>query len=73
MFHTEEIRKDLEKAIEYYIEYADIEELKEQCKWYLKGYGANNLYCLKNAIYQSYLENFNEKELKEKIKELYEV
>lgn len=64
----EKIKNELEKAIDYYMEYAPIEELQEQCKWY----GANNIYCLKSAMFESYLDNYTGKELKERIKMLYE-
>lgn len=62
------LKADLSKAINYYIEYAPIEELQEQCKWY----GANNIYCLKSAMFESYLDNYTDEELKERIKLLYE-
>ena len=62
------IKKELEKAINYYVEYADIEELKEQLDWYK----AANIYMLKIIMFESYLDNFEGEELKEKIKMLYE-
>lgn len=62
------IKKELEKAINYYVEYADIEELKEQLDWYK----AANIYMLKIIMFESYLDNFEGEELKERIKMLYE-
>ena len=62
------LKNELEKAIDYYMEYADIDELKEQCHWYR----VNNIYCLKSAMFESYLDNYTDKELKDRIKMLYE-
>lgn len=62
------IKKELEKAINYYVEYANIEELKEQLDWYK----AANIYMLKIIMFESYLDNFEGEELKERIKMLYE-
>ena len=62
------LKNELEKGIDYYIEYAPIEELQEQFEWY----GVNNIHNLKNIMYESYLETYTDKELKERIKMLYE-
>lgn len=66
--NEEILKKDLENAINYYIEYADIDELKEQCHWYR----VNNIYMLKNIMYESYLDNYDGEELQERIQDLYE-
>jgi len=62
------LKNSLESAINYYVEYASINELKEQFDWYK----VNNIYMLKNVMFESYLDNYNEEELKERIKMLYE-
>jgi hypothetical protein len=62
------LKADLDKAINYYVEYASINELKEQFDWYK----VNNIYMLKSVMFESYLDNYNEEELKERIKMLYE-
>lgn len=62
------LKNSLESAINYYVEYASIEELKEQFDWYK----VNNIYTLKSVMFESYLDNYNEEELKERIKMLYE-
>lgn len=61
------LEKELEKAIDYYLLYANIEELKEQFEWY----NADNLYHLKATMYESYLGNYTLDELEERIKDLY--
>lgn len=64
-----QIKKDLEKAINYYIEYANITDIKKQCKWYK----VNNIYMLKSVMFESYLDNYTKEELKERIEYLYEI
>ena len=62
------LKNELEKAIDYYMEYAPIEELQEQFDWYK----VNNIYMLKSVMFESYLDTYTEEELKERIKMLYE-
>lgn len=65
----EEIRNKLEKAIDYFVEYTPIEELIEHIKWY----NAEDIYDLKNIMFESYLDGYQSEELEQRIKMLYEI
>lgn len=64
---TEIICGKLSKAIDYFCEYATLKELKEQFSWYK----VNNIYDLKNIMYESYLGCYTNEELIERIEDLY--
>jgi hypothetical protein len=61
------LEKELEKAIDYCLLYASLDELKEHFEWY----NADNLYHLKASMYESYLGNYDLDELEDRIKDLY--
>ena len=58
----------LEKAIDYHLENADIDELTRHFYWY-------DCRCIKDlrlTMYESYLGNYEGEELEERIKMLYD-
>lgn len=63
----EELKLELEKALDYFILNTPIKELLQHLEWYK----AVNLYDLKAVMYESYLDNYDENELKERIEDLY--
>lgn len=63
------IEERLEKAINYHLENADIDELTRHFYWY----DCSCLEDLRHTMYESYLGNYEGKELEERIKMLYGV
>ena len=62
----ERLKEELEKAIDYFVEYTSIEELKEQIDWYK----AEDICDLKQIMYESYLDTYKGKELEDRIEML---
>lgn len=62
-----ELSDDLDKALDYYCEYASLKELLDNAKWY----NVINIYELKNVMFESYLDSYEYDELKERIQDLY--
>jgi hypothetical protein len=63
----EELRFELEKALKYCLSNADKYELQDHFDWY----EAEDLTDLFYKMYESYLNNYDEKELKDRIEDLY--
>ena len=60
-------REMLEKALYFYVENASKQELKEQFEWY----NANSKEELIDIMFESYLDNYADKELIERINDLF--
>ena len=65
----ETLEKKLEDAIDYFVEYTPIEELKEHIDWY----NAEDICDLKEIMYESYLDSYEGKELEDRIEALYKM
>ena len=61
------LRQMLEKALYFFVENASKEELKEQFKWYK----VNSKEELVDVMFESYLDNYSESELIERINDLF--
>lgn len=66
-YDFETIRKMLERALYFYVEHCWEEELKEHYNWYK----VNNIEDLVDIMFESYLDNYEGKELEYRINDLF--
>lgn len=66
-YDFETIRKMLERALYFYVEHCWEQELEEDYKWYK----VNNIEDLVDIMFESYLDNYEGKELEYRINDLF--
>ena len=65
--NNEKLRVMLEKALYFFVSYASKQEIQEQFKWYK----VNSKEELVDVMFESYLDNYSESELIERINDLF--